>query len=180
PTQQYRAGDVVRRRGSIAIAAVAAAILLVLASGAPATAASAVFAGDPVDPSTGTPYEILPGQPLVTAGPDGRLGTADDVVDPTVIGDIDLVVRLGAVPADGTIPDPAPARGGVVTATAGLRGQAVAIPFHVYLSDGAVGAGRPYGNLLPAADMAGLPVIVTLFADRDADGFIGPTGKDPR
>jgi hypothetical protein len=59
------------------------------------------------------------------------------------------------------------------------RGAAVAIPFHVYLSDGAVGAGHPYGNLLAAADMVGLPVVVTLFADRNADGFIGPTGKDP-
>ncbi len=28
--------------------------------------------------------------------------------------------------------------------------------------------------------MVGLPVIVTLFADRNGDGFIGPTGKDPQ
>jgi len=44
-------------------------------------AASVVFAGDPVNPANGTPYEILPGAPLVTPGADGRLGTDDDVID---------------------------------------------------------------------------------------------------
>jgi len=51
-----------------------------------ASAASAVFANDPIDPATSLPYEILPGMPLVTPGPDGRLGTADDVVDATIVG----------------------------------------------------------------------------------------------
>jgi hypothetical protein len=161
------------------IGSVALALALVLAA-VHVDAASVVFDGDPVDPGTGAPYEILPGLPLVTPGADGRLGTADDVVHPDVIGDIDLVVRLGAVPPGNAIPGPAPARNAVVTATAGLRGAAVAIPFHVYLSDGAVGAGHPYGNVLAAADMVGLPVVVALFADRNADGFIGPTGKDPK
>lgn len=142
--------------------------------------AASVFDGDPIDVGTGRPYEILPGAPLVTAGPDGRLGTADDVIQAGVIGDVDLVVRLGAVQEDGTIPAPASMRSAVVTATAGLRGAAVAIPFHVYLSDGAVGGGLPYGNLLADPALDGLPVIVTLFADRNADGAIGPTGKDPK
>ena len=142
--------------------------------------AATVFDGDPVDVGTAAPYEILPGQPLVTPGTDGRLGTADDVIQPAVVGDIDLVVRLGSVPSDGTIPGPATMRNAVVTATAGLRGAAVAIPFHAFLSDGAVGGGVPYGHPLADAGMEGLPVVVTLFADRNGDGFIGPTGKDPK
>jgi parallel beta-helix repeat protein len=165
-----------RRRFTIALIA----SVLVVTAAPVARAASVVFNGDPTNPGTGQPYEILPGQPLVTPGADGRLGTADDVVDASVIGDIDLVVRLGAVTADGTIPPPAAMRNAVATATAGLRGAGVAIPFSAYLSDGAVAGGRPYGNLLAAADMNGLPVIVTLFADRNGDGVIGPSGKDPR
>lgn len=168
------------RRARVLPVLLAALTLLAGVRAAPGFAASAVFDGDPVDPGTGVPYEILPGEPLVTAGPDGRIGTADDVIQPAIVGDVDLVVRLGAVPADSTIPAPAAMRSAVATATAGLRGAAVAIPFHVYLSDGAAGAGAPYGHLLAAADMQGLPVIVTLFADRNADGFIGPTGKDPK
>ncbi len=161
------------------VVALATALIAAVGPGS-ARAASVVFNGDPVDPGSGRPYEILPGQPLVTAGGDGRLGTADDVIDASRVGDIDVVVRLGAVPTGPAIPSPASSRNAIVTATAGLRGAGVAIPFHVYLSDGAAGAGRPYGNLLAAADMNGLPVIVTLFADRDADGVIGPSGKDPR
>lgn len=141
-------------------------------------AASAVFAGDPVD-ATGRPYEILPGKPLVLPGPDGRLGTVDDVLDPAKVGDVDLVVRLGDVPAGAAIPDPAPARGGVAVATAGIRAAGTGLPFHVYLSDGAVTPATPYGHPLAAPDMDGLPVIVLVFADLDGDGFIGPTTSDP-
>lgn len=170
-----------RRRSLVALAAALAVGAPAVVIGVPSTvhAASVVFTGDPVD-GGGRPYEILPGQPLVTAGPDARLGTADDVVTPGVIGDIDVVVRLGSVPASGPIPPPAPSRHAVATATAGLRGAGVAIPFAVYLSDGLTSGSQPYGNLLAAADMAGLPVIVVLYADRDGDGFIGPRGKDPR
>jgi parallel beta-helix repeat protein len=152
-------------------------------AGPRALAAGVVFDGDPVDPGTGIPYEILPGQPLVTPGVDGRLGTGDDVIDTTISGDIDLVVRLGAVPAPSTIPDPAPARAALFTGVAGPRGAGVAIPFTVYVSDGAVTPAAPYGHVLAAPDMDGLPVVVLLFADRDGDGFIGPTdrkkGKKP-
>ncbi len=174
----------VRLRPLPTLRALAAALALgasgvVLGTPAIARAASAVFTGDPVD-GGGTPYEILPGQPLLTAGPDARLGTADDVVTPGVVGDIDLVVRLGTVPASGPIPAPAPSRQAVATATAGLRGVGVAMPFAVYLSDGVTSGSQPYGGLLAAADMVGLPVIVVLYADRDGDGFIGPRGKDPR
>lgn len=152
----------------------AACMLALLAR--PASAASVVFTGDPTDPSTGSPYEILPGQPLVKPGADGRLGTADDVIDTSQIGDIDLVVRLGALPPGGGIPAPAAARGAVATGVAGARGGGVTLPFRVYLSDGVVGPGQPYGNSLAAADLEGLPVVVLLFADRDGDGVIGPSG----
>ncbi|MGH7786871.1 MAG: hypothetical protein ACRERC_08395, partial [Candidatus Binatia bacterium] len=67
-------------------------------------AASAVFDGDPVDAASGQPYEILPGRALVLAGPDGQLGTGDDVVDAARMGDIDLVVRAGTLEAGGALP----------------------------------------------------------------------------
>ena len=123
------------RRHRHALVAIAAGLVFGAAAAgigapAPARAASVVFSGDPVD-GGGRPYEILPGQPLVTAGADARLGTADDVVTPGVIGDIDVVVRLGSVPGSGPIPAPAPSRHAVATATAGLRGTGVAIPFAV-------------------------------------------------
>lgn len=158
-------------------AAVAACTLLCLAR--PADAASAVFAGDPTNPADGKPFEILPGEPLVTAGADGRLGTADDVVDRSKVGDIDLVVRLGPLPAGNEIPAPAPLRGSLATAVAGARGAGTALPFRVYLSDGSTTPARPYGNVLNAADLEGHPVVVLVFADLDGDGRIGPTRSRP-
>ncbi len=156
--------------------------LLVLACPMVARAASVVFDGDPIDPGTGEPYQILPGQPLVTPGPDGYFATADDIVDPGTLGDIDLVLRLGAVTQAG-IPDPAKKRNAVFTGVAGPLGIGTPIPFTAYLSDGAVSAAAPYGNLLTAPDMDGHAVIVLLFADRDGDGLIGPSnvkkGKRP-
>lgn len=156
-----------------------AAVLAVV----PATtfAVSAVFNGDPVNPSTGLPYEILPGFPLVMPGPDGLIGTADDIVDTSTIGDIDMVVRSGAPAATATIPPPT-ARGGRTALPLGVAGSnaggGTEIPFTVFLSDGALSDSAPSGHLLAAADMDGIPVIVTAFADFDGDGFIGPTNQD--
>jgi hypothetical protein len=149
----------------------------------PATAGalSAVFDGDPVDPSSGLPYEILPGKPLVEPGPDGQLGTADDVVNPAVIGDIDLVVRSGSVPATAIIP-PSALAGGRAALPQGVAGPpnagGTAIPFTVLLSDGAISASAPAGHWLAAPDMDGIPVVVAAFADLDGDGVIGPTTHD--
>jgi hypothetical protein len=56
---------VVRRRGA---ATVALACALTIGPVSLARAASVVFDGDPIDAGSGQPYEILPGQPLVTAG----------------------------------------------------------------------------------------------------------------
>jgi parallel beta-helix repeat protein len=148
---------------------------------ATAHAVSNVFSGDPINPSTGLPYEILPGFPLVMPGPDGVIGTADDVVDASVIGDIDMVVRSGSPAATATIPPPT-AQGGRAALPLGVAGSTAGggteIPFTVFLSDGAVDALAPAGHLLPAADMDGIPVVVTAFGDFDGDGFIGPTNQD--
>lgn len=147
----------------------------------PAFAASAVFDGDPVDPASGSAYEILPGFPLVLPGPDGLLGTGDDGIDAAVTGDIDLVVRSGSQPAAATIPPPT-AQGGhsaLPVGTAGSRAAGgVEIPFTVFLSDGVASATAPAGNLLAATDMDAIPVVVAAFADLDRDGFIGPTDRD--
>ncbi len=157
-------------------------ILLATLACAPACAfaISAVFAGDPVDPS-GLPYEILPGFPLYQPGPDGVFGTADDSVDPSVVGDIDMVVRSGSPAATSTIPEPAAVAGrsGLPVGIAGSRAAGGSeIPFTVFLSDGAVGSDAPSGHLLTAADMGGIPVVVAAFADLDQDGFVGPTDQD--
>ncbi|MEO8603070.1 MAG: right-handed parallel beta-helix repeat-containing protein [bacterium] len=136
---------------------------------------SAVFDGDPIDATHGLPYEILPGKPLVQPGPDGALGTADDITTPAIVGDIDLVVRAGAVSA-GAIPTAALAGGALPRAVAGARGAGGSeIAFTVFLSDGIVSAETPAGRRLAAADMNGLPVIVAAFPDLDGDGIIGPT-----
>jgi len=144
-------------------------------------AVSAVFDGDPVDPATGLPYEMLPGFPLVTPGPDGLFGTADDTIDPTITGDIDLVVRSGSPAATATIPPPT-AQGGRTALPVGVAGPSTSggteIPFTVFLSDGATSGAAPSGHLLAAADMDGLPVLVAAFADLDGDGFVGITNQD--
>ncbi len=150
---------------------------------APATAGavSTVFSGDPTDQSTGLPYEILPGLPLVLPGPDGVIGTADDVIDTSILGDIDMVVRSGSPAATNTIPPPT-AQGGRAALPLGIAGSTAGggteIPFTVFLSDGAVSDAAPAGHLLPAADMDNIPVVVTAFGDFDGDGFIGPTNQD--
>ena len=161
------------------IGSVALALALVLAA-VHVDAASVVFDGDPVDPGTGAPLRDPSRSPA--RDPRGRRAPWDRRRRrPPRRDRRHRPGRSARRRAPGNaIPGPAPARNAVVTATAGLRGAAVAIPFHVYLSDGAVGAGHPYGNVLAAADMVGLPVVVALFADRNADGFIGPTGKDPK
>ena len=149
----------------------------------PATvlAVSAVFSGDPIDSTTGLPYEILPGFPLVLPGPDRVLGTPDDVVDPSVVGDIDMVVRSGSLPPAAAIPPPA-ALSGPAALPVGVAGSTVnggvEIPFTVFLSDGLTSNDAPAGHVLAAPDMDGIPVIVVAFADLDGDGFIGPTNQD--
>jgi len=148
-----------------------------------AIAFSAVFAGDPIHLPSGTPYEILPGFPLVEAGADGLLGTSDDIVSPAVIGDIDMVVRAGWPPATAILPAPQ-VQAGRATVPVGVAGSSAAggvpVPFTVFLSDGHTVDGAPYGSLLTTSDMDGCPVVVAAFPDYDGDGYIGPTDLDDR
>ena len=140
-----------------------------------------VFDGDPRDQATQLPFEILPGQPLVQPGADGILGTADDLINPAIIGDIDLVVRAGTVSADPVIPLPALAggRGALPVGVAGPQNAGgTEIPFTVFLSTASRRRRSRPDDVLPAADMNGIPVWSPRFADLDHDGVIGPTLLD--
>ena len=152
------------------------ALAVALARGA--RAELPVFAGDPIDPATGRPYIILPGVPLVYPGPDGKFGTADDVTDPAIVGDVDLVLRTGGAYAGGPIPPPHASLGAspavTVGGTATASGSTVA--FQGILSDGQ----PPFvtGNPLTGPELNGRPVLAIAYADLDGDGVIGPTAAD--
>lgn len=151
-------------------AAVAAACLVA----APAHAQTfPVFAGDPVDTTTGAPFPILPGVPLILPQPGSGKFNPPIVVAGT-IGDVDLVVRAGSPAVGATMPPPsAPPPTAVAGGTHVVDGSE--IPFTVIVSDGSGGAGAP----LVGPEMDGLPVIVFAFADLDGDGIVGPTNADP-
>jgi hypothetical protein len=156
----------------------ALALVTVLAAAASSDAVLAIFTNDPIDPSAGTPYVILPGVPLVYPGPDQKFGTADDVIDPGIVGDVDLVVRTGGAYAGGPIPPPHPsvATAPVVTpggAATGAGGQALV---QGILSDGA--PPNVAGNALTGPELDGRPLLAVAYADLDGDGFIGPTAAD--
>src|SRR5262245_51779622 len=154
------------------------AAVLVAASARVAGAQLPVFAGDPIDPTSGAPYVILPGVPLVNPGPDERFGNSDDLIDPSIIGDVDLVVRTGGGYTGGPIPSPhagvATAPGVTVGGTATATGGTVA--FQGIVSDGQ----PPFvtGNPLTGPELDGRPLLAIAFADLDGDGFIGPTAAD--
>lgn len=154
------------------------ATLVVLCSFTTAAHGQQVFSGDPIDPSTSTPYPMMPGVGLVLPGPDEDFGTGDDIVNGAIVGDLDLVVRVGNVPA-GVIPAPAGAPGGPALATTvaggGTSGQGAETPFSVHVSSG---SGSPYGSTLTNPDLDGRPVTLYAFADLDGDGVIGPTNAD--
>src|SRR5262245_8929163 len=147
-------------------------IAALLIASAPVTHAQLpVFAGDPIDPTTGAPYIILPGVPLVNPGPDGRFGTGDDLIDPSIVGDVDLVVRTGGGYTGGPIPAPHPGLAATPAVTVGGTSA-----FQGILSDGQ----PPFvtGNPLTGAELNGRPLLAVAYADLDGDGFIGPTAAD--
>lgn len=131
-----------------------------------------VLSGDPVDPQTGRAYAILPGVPLLLPQPDGRF--RPPIVDPTRIGDVDLVVRAGHLGIGPAMPPPA-ATPPVAIAGGAHVADGTEVPFTVLVSDGSAGLGMPLGG----PQMNGIPVIVAAFADFDRDGWIGPTSDDP-
>src|SRR5262249_39029289 len=154
-------------------------VAMLLIAAMPAAAAQLpVFASDPIDPTTGAPYIILPGVPLVNPGPDGRFGNGDDIIDPSIIGDVDLVVRTGGGYAGGPIPAP---HAGLAAAPAVVAGGAAAGGGRGGPCEAIVCDGRPpfvTGNALTGPELDGRPLLAVAYADLDGDGFIGPTAAD--
>src|SRR5205823_3373921 len=150
------------------------AVLLVVGLAAAAPAAHfPIFDHDPVDSSTGRPYPILPGTPLILPQPDGKYDPP--IVDRSMTGDVDLVVRAGTVMIGPSIPPPATSpRTAVAGSPALVPGSG--IPFTVAVSDGS--SATATGNPLLGPEMDGIPVLVLAFADFDGDGVIGPTSAD--
>ena len=159
---------------TVHVARIALALLVALVA-APAVRAQPVFDGDPVDPASGRPWVILPGMPLVDPGPDGRYGTADDVLDPTLIGDVDVVLRTGGTYSGGPIPPPAAGVAAAPRIVAGGRhgGSGTIVPFQLVVSNGVLPP--PAGEPLLGPELDLRRGLVMAFADLDGDGVIGPT-----
>jgi hypothetical protein len=149
-------------------AVVAGLALALMASPGPG---ATIFDGDPVDPATGRPYAILPGVPLILPQPDGKFDPP--VVVPSIVGDVDLVVRSTSAGIGPVIPPPVAVP--PVATAGGLHVAAgTEIPFTVIASAGGPGAGVPLGG----SSLDGIPVVVAAFADLDGDGIVGPTAAD--
>lgn len=120
--------------------------------------------------------ELLPGLYHFLAGADEKLGTEDDLRLPTVVGDVDLVVRAGLTSFSGPLPPPAPLGGAPALAVAEPAAGGVPVPFVVAASDG--GDPAPDGAPVLSPAVEGNPVLVVAFADLDGDGFVGVTWLD--
>lgn len=160
---------------AIALAALATSVVTARAGSLPT-----VFAGDPVGPN-GQPYIVLPGVPRVDWGVDQKWGTADDVINPAIIGDVDLVVRTGGTFVPGN-PIPPPAQGvanapEVVAGGLQFPSSGSEVPYQFILSDGA--ASPSAGHPLSTHDLDGRGTVALAFADLDGDGILGPTNADP-
>ena len=155
-----------RRRRAWAVLGLGAAVLA--CDPTPLSSDDPMLDGDFVLPPTGRLLELLPGLPWRTPGPDERLGSEDDVVEPAVVGDVDLVVRAGT-PAGPGAPSPA----NPLRVVASSRGQGDGIPFVVWATDG----GDPPSAVVSEA-VEGNPVLVMAFPDLDGDGYVGITDLD--
>lgn len=131
---------------------------------------------DVLDPDTGRPAVIIPYAPWIQRGPDGVLGTDDDIVNAEVQGDVDLVVRSGHLSVADKIPEPSAAGDALHVGVAEPFSEGVPIPFTVIPSDGTVEA--PAGDPAAPPYLEGLPVLVVAFADLDGDGYVGVTLLD--
>src|SRR5262245_28104630 len=150
------------------LALVAGLVLCVVGS----ASAASIFDGDPVDPATGRAYPILPGLPLILPQPDGRFHPP--IIDTSIVGDVDLVVRAAHLDPGAVMPLPVATPPVAVAGGIHVVGGSE-IPFTVIASDGSSGLGRPLGG----TELDGLPVIVAAYADLDGDGLVGPTDADP-
>jgi hypothetical protein len=156
---------------SIVVAAVVAA-----GSDAEAQGTLPVFQGDPVNQS-GAPHQVLPGLPLYLPGRDEIYGTADDTIDSTIVGDIDVVVRSGGgfVPP-GPIPPPAAGVAAAPRVVPGHGGTGAEVAFQIVLSDGRTAPAA--GNPLLGSAHDGRGALVVAYPDLDGDGVVGPTNAD--
>ena len=134
--------------------------------------------GDATDPVTGAFLEIPAGAPAILAGPDGELGTGDDLVLGGVRGDVDLVVRTGIQSFGAAFPAAkiAGGLGALPVAKAEPFGDGMPIPFVVGASDGR--SGPLAGNPVDPPSLAGAPILAVAFGDLDGDGVIGVTQLD--
>lgn len=130
---------------------------------------------DPVDPATGQLAEIVPYAPWVTAGPDGELGTEDDIIG-LPIGDADLALRTGIQSFSGPLPAPHAGGDPLPFALAEPFASGIPVDFVVSAVDGH--QEPPPGPPVVAPSLEGVPVLVMAFADLDGDGWIGITHLD--
>ncbi len=160
------------------LAFVVAQMMGVSLAAMPAAAQLPVFAGDPVDPATSLPYVILPGVASVQPGEDERFNSGDDVIQPSVLGDVDVVVRTGGGYAGGAIPAPAAsvAAAPVVVAGGAHGSSGSEVAFQMILSDGATSP--PAGNPLTGTEHDDRAVLVFAYPDLDGDGIVGATNAD--
>ena len=176
--QQRAAVLPMTRRGALAAAA-----RRVLRACRPASAASAVFNGDPVDPSRRGRSRSCPASRWC-----GRAPTVCSAPPTTSSRHRSSATSTWSCAAAICRRPRHPAAGARRRAAARCRSAspdratpaAREIPFTVFLSNGVTGGGEPAGHLLAAPDMDGMPVIVAAFADLDGDGVIGPTTHERR
>jgi cysteine-rich repeat protein len=145
---------------------------------APVAAQLPVFMGDPVDPSTGQAFVILPGVASVQPGSDEDFNTGDDVINPAQTGDVDLVVRTGGTFSGGAIPAPAASVAAAPSVVAGGTHSGIGneVAIQVIVSDGTPtpAAGAP----LLGAQHDSRAFLVFAYPDLDGDGVLGPTNAD--
>ena len=163
-----------------ALRSTALALCLTAGLAADALALPAVFNGDPVD-GQGKPWVILPGVALVDPGVNQKFDGKDDVINPAITGDVDVVARSGGVytPGSGVIPAPAAS---VATAPSVVAGGTTLMPtgnefaWQLIVSDGA--ASPAAGHPLTANDLNGRAGLALAYADLDGDGVLGMTNSD--
>lgn len=131
---------------------------------------------DWLDTRTNQVAFALPGRPIISPGPDGEFGTADDGVSESMLGDLDLVLRVGLSESIGPLPAPALSMDPPFMAAAATIGSGTEVEFIVAAVDGF--AESPLESPVLSASIEGNPMLVLAFADFDADGLIGPTLRD--
>jgi hypothetical protein len=133
---------------------------------------------DAAETATGKILETPSGTPVVLPGPDGEVGTQDDVLRSYFVGDVDLVVRTG-ISGFGSAFPPAAIRSGIAAlplAVAEPFGQGTPIAFAVGASDGA--RVPVTGNPVDPPSLSGVAILALAFGDLDGDGVIGVTLLD--